>query len=451
MTTTQNKNLDLNLENYSIDELLEIIDADNIQSITSKYIQDQTTKLLNQAANNPKAFKFFSGMRTLLLNAKNGIISTNNEDTDEDSDQDSESENDRAKNVVQPKAEIVEKSLENPISAGNMNPLDRTTYTRTVAIDSIFRSSSATTAAGDFKVVLPFKLENVVSMNLVSLDLPTTWYNVKDDVVKNKIIIQTYNAPTANQSTKHELTIPAGYYTKEKITTTINNLFSNTTTGLQFLQFEIDSITSKSAFRAKMSIDSGAATYPFDISNTYPNFRYDLSFPTIPQPGALTSCDPNSGTNQVLPYDSVAWLLGFRDISYSVQNTQNYIDSVSVAGTKLTKRAYQSSETSDRDNINDYVFLEIDDHNNNFITNSISSLTQNGYLGNNIIARIPITKNGENTVNINKGDNVFRDRKYFGPVNIERMSIRLLDKYGEVIDLQGSNFSFALEFTLNYS
>ena len=78
--------------------------------------------------------------------------------------------------------------------------------------------------------------------------------------------------------------------------------------------------------------------------------------------------------------------------------------------------------------------------------------TEQSYsIENNILARIPISKNEENTVNINKGDNVFRDRKYFGPVNIERMSIRLLDKYGEVIDLQGSNFSFELEFTLKYS
>jgi len=452
MTITQNKNLDLNLENYTLDELLDIISANNIQSITSKYIEDQTNILRNRYANNPKAFKFFSGMKKLLLDIKSGVISINDEDGNEDSDEDSENENDRTKNVVQPKPQVVQKNLENPISAGNMNPLDRSTYTRNVAVDSIFRNLPLTTPAGDFNVVLPFKLENVVSMNVVSLDLPITWYNIKDDPVKNRISIQTYNIPnTSSLPVKHEITIPAGQYTKERLTNTINNIFSNTTTGLQYIYFEIDPITSKSAFRAKMNIDPGAATYPFDISNTYPDFRYDIVFPSVTEAGNLTTCDPNSATNEVLPFDSIGWVLGFRDISYSVQTTQNYVDNTSVTGNRINKRTYQQSESIYRDNINDYVFLEIDDHNNNFITNTIASLTKNGYIGNNIIARIPITKNGENTVNINKGDNIFRDRKYFGPVNIERMSIRLLDKYGEVIDLQGSNFSFELEFTLKYS
>jgi hypothetical protein len=37
-----------------------------------------------------------------------------------------------------------------------------------------------------------------------------------------------------------------------------------------------------------------------------------------------------------------------------------------------------------------------------------------------------------------------QDRKYFGPVNIHRMTIRLVDDRGDLVDLNGANWSFSL-------
>jgi hypothetical protein len=36
-----------------------------------------------------------------------------------------------------------------------------------------------------------------------------------------------------------------------------------------------------------------------------------------------------------------------------------------------------------------------------------------------------------------------QERLYFGPVNIRRMSIQLLNDRGETVDLNGSNWSFS--------
>lgn len=43
------------------------------------------------------------------------------------------------------------------------------------------------------------------------------------------------------------------------------------------------------------------------------------------------------------------------------------------------------------------------------------------------------------------------DRKYFGPVNISKMSIKLLNDHGDVINLNGSNWSFSLVFEYLYN
>jgi hypothetical protein len=43
------------------------------------------------------------------------------------------------------------------------------------------------------------------------------------------------------------------------------------------------------------------------------------------------------------------------------------------------------------------------------------------------------------------------DRKYFGPVNISKMNIKLLNDHGDVINLNGSNWSFSLVFEYLYN
>ena len=42
-------------------------------------------------------------------------------------------------------------------------------------------------------------------------------------------------------------------------------------------------------------------------------------------------------------------------------------------------------------------------------------------------------------------------RDYFGPVDIDKLHIRLLTKQGELITFNDTNFSMALEFTMQYS
>jgi hypothetical protein len=78
-------------------------------------------------------------------------------------------------------------------------------------------------------------------------------------------------------------------------------------------------------------------------------------------------------------------------------------------------------------------------------------MSDNSYIGNNILARISVNNSYYHIINNNAGDNVFKQRDYFGPVNIEKLSFRLLNKFGEVINLLDNNYSFALEFTTLYS
>ena len=73
------------------------------------------------------------------------------------------------------------------------------------------------------------------------------------------------------------------------------------------------------------------------------------------------------------------------------------------------------------------------------------------YLGNNILARITLTSNAFTIFIDTAQSHVFKKREYFGPVKLEKMRIRLLNKYGDVIDLMDNDYSFLLEITQLYT
>jgi hypothetical protein len=45
---------------------------------------------------------------------------------------------------------------------------------------------------------------------------------------------------------------------------------------------------------------------------------------------------------------------------------------------------------------------------------------------------------------------VTTSRQYFGPVDIQKMQIQLLDEYGRVLDMNNMDYSFCLSFQTVY-
>ena len=124
------------------------------------------------------------------------------------------------------------------------------------------------------------------------------------------------------------------------------------------------------------------------------------------------------------------WLLGFRNGVY--KGNVNYVSEgiVNLIGPK-------------------YLYLVVDDYNNN-VNNSFYSAFNSSILNKNILARVPMNTPNftiftENNLNI-----VTYPRIYFGPVNIQNLSIQLLDEYGRIVDLNNMDFSFCLTFQTAY-
>jgi hypothetical protein len=171
--------------------------------------------------------------------------------------------------------------------------------------------------------------------------------------------------------------------------------------------------------------------------------------------------DPNTGTvtrsnTKMRPlYKNAGWALGFYKDIYIVNNDKAFAYPTrfdkNQTYTPVAYNRHVESESSYGSSVTQYFFLELDDYNRNFTSNTIIAETGGGtHLGNNIIARIPMTAPALNINYTSPSDLIFKQRDYFGPVKIEKLHLRLVDRYGETLDIQNNDYSVAIELTTTY-
>ena len=152
-------------------------------------------------------------------------------------------------------------------------------------------------------------------------------------------------------------------------------------------------------------------------------------------------------------YKNAGWSIGFYKDIYFVDKPYVSQTRFDPNGTyqPLVFNRYVESESSYGSAVTQYFFLELDDYNRNFTSNTIIAETGGGtHLGNNVIARIPMTAPALNTNYTSPSDLIFKQRDYFGPVKIEKLHLRLVDRFGETLDIQNNDYSVAIELTTTY-
>lgn len=321
--------------------------------------------------------------------------------------------------------------------------IDRKTTKRVLSIDSLFRKNYHSTKSTDFTYTLPDPINKVTSLKISSIEFPNSWYVFSTENASNTFIITLYNCPTPSDIPgvtygsiiENQITIPDGNYRSDLLSQAINNIFSNMRNGLEYLYFDINEINTRCVIRSKIIGDDNRDLYILDpVLNSDFYFTVDFTVPAKPI------------------YKCAGWMLGFKQPFYTVDN--------STPVTILDQAQYDTrfyywfleSESSYGSSIQNYIFLEIDDFNRNSTSNTFFSKTVNdGYLGNNIMGRITVTSGMNTIVTMDGGNLLFKTREYFGPIRLEKLHIRLVDKYGDPVNLEGNDFSFMLEIEQLYS
>ena len=95
------------------------------------------------------------------------------------------------------------------------------------------------------------------------------------------------------------------------------------------------------------------------------------------------------------------------------------------------------------------IYLSIDDFNKNS-NNPFISIFNQSILNDDILARISIKGSHFNMLLDNEMSIVAEPRIYFGPVDIQRLRIRLFDEHGRILHMNNTNFSFCLTIKTMY-
>jgi hypothetical protein len=609
---------DLNIDNYSTDDLLEIYKITKINkgNITEDYVKKMTDDIIQQYRNynadslsgdmpfsdnysdDDQYIAFFNNAQKRIMQYLQSGVSFINDgiegasapaggggaskSTDKSHHRliqnyaPSSQLSDGDKLVMMPKedsrVQMINPTIATPTiiheyTKGVVNPLERRTLKRIISIDTLFRQNHDKSKATDFIWNLPTPINNVVSLRVVSMEMPNSIRMFSNDKKNNIFTIHLYNVrqvyneggqqKTVFINHSETLIIPEGFYTSTQFPEMMNYYLSNAGTpsngkvvrdasghilpipydasanqlvfnGLKLLVMEVNDISSRTIIRTREETDTlpdltddtlplkrYRAFYQDETTNPQysPDFYFNLDFNIEndrsftdyyklgglfvrnvtygldicgnrymidPDPSGnecatssvsrsrMTSrnlqcfrpkLDPYTGNimksnTKMRPlYKNAGWTMGFYNDTYDVTKPYVVQGRVNPLGTyePVTYGRYIESESSYGSSIVQYYFLEVDDYNRNFTTNTIVAETGNGTnLGNNIIARIPLTTAALNINYLNPSDMIFKQRDYFGPVKIEKIHLRLVDRFGDTLDIQNNDYSLAIELTTTY-
>ena len=434
---------DLNIDSYTIEDILDIFDLtenydanmldikeskmrDNIMRSTElgqddidrtiQFIQDAKLILMNYKDNNFSSTETANKTTTTITTTGtiNDILSSFENNASKYTPL-----KDQSEHMVQDK-----KSNGNYVSSypssfvnGVLNPLMKKVRHMNINIDSRFRNNYYSQSSSNFNANIAEQINDVLTMQLQSIELPTTFYTISKQLDNNYFYI---DLPNTNDSGLVE--IQEGNYDYSGIEDAINTALTNLGGDYANIVFKINSTDTSNGIGNYYG--SGRMLVGLTSTSTDPipsDFKYSLNF--------QKSKAGLENDLTALPL-KLGWLLGFRNGKYT--DNLNYVSEgvVDLLGIK-------------------YLYLSIDDYNNN-VNNSFHSAFTSSLLNKNILARISI-KSG--TTNIISQDNLnitTTPREYYGPVNITNLHVQLLDPYGRVVDLNNMDFSFCLTLQLVY-
>jgi hypothetical protein len=143
------------------------------------------------------------------------------------------------------------------------------------------------------------------------------------------------------------------------------------------------------------------------------------------------SADSKTGITPTQYVETLGYYLGFRETSYS--NSNSY-----------------TSEGVFNNKYSSYLYFALNDYTGSQSASNTYALLQNSSIADQILAVIPLSGPRFDFIFDNGSDFIYKKRDYFGPVDISKISIKLLNQIGEFVDLLESEYSFSLQVTTVY-
>ena len=529
--------LDLDIDNYNKEELMDILNIDDL--IDSEIIKSADKIIAKMFNDGKKDIATFIGKAKIKLLT---IIAEEDEDEEDEEDEDDK-----------------EKKEEKEEKPKQLNQLNRTIVSKIFAIDSFFRDIENYPNSTDFIYTLPAPIENVISMKLIDAEIPNIQKIFSDELQNNTFRIKMYNGkqlkkdiynreigiedmPMDGSSNVLDIKILQGSPTALSLINYIQNILDCQRNSFSLLKIWLDDITGKiyirfktlkecafwndefysSYFYPKGDIGNNQAVIGFPKDNKKPtgyfklpgSFNLDLSttnniinndaddginfynydyLKAIYIGGIDASINDASSIEHFANYDislnnffidkdlsggelslisnkggleyeldfnpnnffntnlvTLGWLLGFRNNEWKSKRV-SYNDTFNRGC--IQYNGYISADTPYGDSNQNYLYIHVDEFVGNY-TESLNGSVNKAYLGNSLLARIQLSTQLFDNQYVNLGTNadfMERERLYHGPINIEKLHIKFLDIYGNLINFGNTNYAITFQFEKYYN
>lgn len=309
--------------------------------------------------------------------------------------------------------------------------------------------------------------------------MPNFIYTVNSNTGSDNFsIILTY---LDDSVTSQIVQIPSGGYTAQKIVTKINSVLTST--------------SSPDASPIVLKFDDTTFKMSFDISwnatslNDVKQVTFDFSYKEPSRQSNNVNNLYNQISNNIYKDQlTLGWLLGFRGNyinnatttttstittstnvqqntlnairnrhstllvkkngeqyleknNYCCENTTTTLNNLFVYNCESTDAILEAESIYDPV-VNRYFMLSVNDFQNNHNRCLVSPSLSETMADTNLLSKV--YSNSSETLYENP------ERLYFGPSNLSRLHVKLLDEFGRIVDLNNGDFSFSLELEILY-
>lgn len=297
----------------------------------------------------------------------------------------------------------------------------------------------------NYTFTLPQRVNEIKSMTVSSIEIPNVLYNICSSQGNN------YFKVTSGGISKM-IVLVDGYYSNSSLTDQINFQLSS--------QFP----SSKIYYGSNIATTT---TYP-NVNGNLNSFFYSRNVAGVG--GTIDFAVSLDGSFDKYNFKmKLGWILGFRNMTYTINNYLSDPSMNSIFGSLGSSLTYTQIDASSNIiniaiqqpdyfilsenfvniNTNKYFYLVLDEFCNGYQNSFISPLPSS-LINKNIIAKIMINNNYNPFGSIITGNQyngflISDKRTYNGKVDIQKLNIQLVNENGQVINLNGFDFSFSLK------
>jgi len=289
---------------------------------------------------------------------------------------------------------------------GVINPLNNRITTKVLTIDTKFRDNYFTTTSSDFILQLPERINKVVSMQLSSIEIPLSFYGISQSYGNNFLYIDvSYNS---GSNISNVFTVPDGNYSGNCLVAKINQLLQSATNPIfSNINFSID-LSYNSSGSGKVLINTTGTT-----GGTINSIGLDFTRNKYGIPDNVTPLSTKIG-----------WALGFKNTLYT--GSPNIVSDTIIEPFPLR-----------------YIYLSVNDFNTSINNNYISAFNKSSFNAD-VLGRISLNTPYFSLLSEDNYKVISEPRKYFGPVDLQRLQIRIYDDHGRILDMNNADYSFSI-------